>query len=51
MLTVTGQNQDISQGLQIGKDQKGDNQRDENGHQFIYLFQQRWVHPRYLNLC
>ena len=34
MLTVTGQNQDISHGLQIGKDQKEDNQRDENGHQF-----------------
>ena len=27
---VTG----ISHGLQIGKDQKGDNQRDENGYQF-----------------
>jgi len=25
MLTVTGQNEDISYGLQIGKDQKGDN--------------------------
>jgi len=34
MLTVTGQNADISHGLQIGKDQKGDNQRDENGYQF-----------------
>jgi len=34
MLTVTGQNEDISHGLQIGKDQKGDNQRDENGYQF-----------------
>jgi len=34
MLTITGQNEDISHGLQIGKDQKGDNQRDENGHQF-----------------
>ena len=33
MLTVTGQNEDISHGLQIGKDQKGDNQRDENGYQ------------------
>jgi len=33
MLAVTGQNEDISHGLQIGKDpsQKGDNQRDENG--------------------
>jgi len=26
MLTVTGQNEDLSHGLQIGKDQKGDNQ-------------------------
>jgi len=34
MLTVTGQNEDISHGLQIGKDQKGDNQRDESGYQF-----------------
>ena len=34
MLTVTGQNEDISRGLQIGKNQKGDNQRDENGYQF-----------------
>jgi len=34
MLTVTGQNEDISHGLQIGKDQKGDNQRDENGYHF-----------------
>jgi len=34
MLTVTGQNDDICHGLQIGKDQKGDNQRDENGYQF-----------------
>jgi len=34
MLTVTGQNADISHGLQIGRDQKGDNQRDENGYQF-----------------
>jgi len=34
MLTVTGQNEVISHGLQIGKDQKGDNQRDENGYQF-----------------
>ena len=32
MLTVTGQNE-ISHGLQIGKDQKGDNQQDEIGHQ------------------
>jgi len=34
MLTVTGQNEDISHGLQIGKNQKGDNQRDENGYPF-----------------
>jgi len=34
MLTVTGQNEVISCGLQIGKDQKGNNQRDENGYQF-----------------
>jgi len=34
MLTGTGQNEDISHRLQIGKDQKGDNQRDENGYQF-----------------
>ena len=34
MLIVTGQNGDISHGLQIGKDQRGDNQRDENGYQF-----------------
>ena len=34
MLTVTGQNEDISHRLQIGKDQKGDNQRDENSYQF-----------------
>jgi len=34
MLTVTGQNEDISHGLQIGKDEKGDNHRDENGYQF-----------------
>jgi len=37
MLTVTGQNEDISHGLQIGKDQKGNNQRDENGYQFNNL--------------
>jgi len=34
MFTVTGQNEDISHGLQISKDQKGDNQRDEKGYQF-----------------
>jgi len=32
MPTVTGQNEDISHRLQIGKGQKGDNQRDENGY-------------------
>jgi len=30
---VTEQNENISHGLQIGKDQKGDNQRDEKGYQ------------------
>jgi len=34
MLTFTGQNEDISHRLQIGKNQKGDNKRDENGDQF-----------------
>jgi len=34
MLTVTGQNEDISHRLHIGKDRKGDNQRDENGYLF-----------------
>ena len=34
MLTVTGQNGNFSHRLQIGKDQKGDNQQDENGYQF-----------------
>jgi len=34
MLTVTEQNENIIHGLQIGKDQKGDNQRDGNGYQF-----------------
>jgi len=34
MLTVTGQNEDISHGLQILKVQKGDNQRDDDGYQF-----------------
>jgi len=34
MFTVTGQNENISYGLQIGKDQKGDNQRDGSGYQF-----------------
>ena len=34
MLAVTGQNENIRHGLQIRKDQKGDNQRDDNGCQF-----------------
>jgi len=34
MPMVTGQKEDISHGLQIGKDHEGDNQRDENGYQF-----------------
>jgi len=34
MLTVTGQDENISHGLQIGKDPKGDNRRDDNGYQF-----------------
>ena len=34
LLTVTGHNEDGSHRLQIGKNQKGDNQRDENGYQF-----------------
>ena len=34
MLTVTGQNEDIGHGPQIGQVQKGDNQRNENGYQF-----------------
>jgi len=37
MLTVIGQNQDIRHRLQIGKDQKEDNQRDENGYQFTNI--------------
>ena len=45
MLTVTGQHEDISHGLQIGKDQKGDNQQDANGYQFNNIYR------RYLNLC
>jgi len=32
--TVLRQNEDIIHELQIGKDQKGENQRDENGYQF-----------------
>jgi len=46
MLTVTGHNEDVSHRLQIGKDQKGDNQRDENDYQFNNI-----VHRRYLHLC
>jgi len=34
MLMVAGQNEDISHGLQICKDQKEDSQRNENGYQF-----------------
>jgi len=34
MLTVTGQNEYLSHGLQIGNDQKGDNKRDENIYKF-----------------
>ena len=37
MLTITGQNEDISNGLQIGTDQKGNNQRDENSDQFNHV--------------
>ena len=47
MLMVTGRNADISHGLQIGKDQKGDNQRE--GKQLS--IQQYRVHRRYFNLC
>ena len=32
-----GQNEYIRHGLQIGKDQKGDNQRDRNGYQFNHI--------------
>jgi len=31
---LTAQNANISHGLQIGKDQKGDNQRDDNDYQY-----------------
>jgi len=34
MLTVIGQNENISHGLQISKDQKGDNKRYDNSYQF-----------------
>jgi len=34
MLTVTGQIENISHGLQIGKNQKGDKQRHDNNYQF-----------------
>ena len=33
MLTVTGQNENVSRGLQIGKDQEGDNWRDDHSYQ------------------
>ena len=46
MLTVSGQNEDIIHELQIGKDHKGENQRDENGYQFNKI----GFHRRYLNL-
>jgi len=34
MLAVIGQNENVRHGLQIGKVQKNDNQRDDNGCQF-----------------
>jgi len=37
MLTVTGQNENSSHRLQIGKDQKGDNQRDDNEYQSKFV--------------
>jgi len=37
MLTVTGQNENSSHQLQIGKDQKGNNQRDGNEYQFNFV--------------
>ena len=46
MLTVTGQNEDISHGLQIGKDQKGDNQRDENSYQFNNMMCKMFINNR-----
>ena len=33
MFAVTEQNENIGHGLQIGKDQKGDNQQNDNGCQ------------------
>ena len=54
MLTLTGQNEDISHGLQIGKDQKGDNQQDENGYQFnniSTIYQSLLTHQRACKSC
>jgi len=34
MLTATGQNQEISHGLQIGKDQDASSQDADHGYQF-----------------
>ena len=56
MLTVTGQNEDISHGLQIDKDQKGDNQRDKNGYQFnnigsSTIFRSLLTHQRACKSC
>jgi len=34
MLMIIGQNENIGHGLQIGKDQTRDNQRDDNSYQF-----------------
>jgi len=49
MLTVAGQNENISHGLQIGKDQKGDNQREMTT--VINSTAQGSDDRRYLNLC
>jgi len=51
MLTITGQNEEISHGLHIGTDQEGDNQRDENSYQFNNIgfiddFQSLLTHQR-----
>ena len=46
MLTVTGQNEDISHGLQIGKDQK----RQPTRWKWLSIQQHRF-HRRYFNLC
>ena len=37
MLTATGQNQGISHGLQIGKDQDDSSQDADHGYQFINI--------------